>query len=145
MGGALKNFGLSRPVRDDSLDIGYCRRNEVSASLHIKGSIGPEQHALGPEELRAEKAFLREWNETRPRRRRADEIHRGKAQKFYTVLSDLVHGEMLGLAPDRTEASLTGLLTTCLDGRQRAAVEAVCTDMHQPYLNAVGPRGFLSA
>jgi transposase len=85
---------------------------------------------------RAEKAFLREWDETRTRRRPrhlgADEIHRGKAQKFYTVLSDLVHGEVLGLAPDRTEASLTGLLTTCLDGRQRAAVEAVCTDMHQP-------------
>ena len=29
------------------------------------------------------------------------------------------------------------MLTTCLDARQRAAVEAVCTDMHQPYLNAV--------
>jgi transposase len=91
---------------------------------------------------RAEKAFLREWDETRPRRRPrhlgADEIHRGKAQKFYTVLSDLIHGEVLGLAPDRTEASLTRLLTTCLDARQRAAVEAVCTDMHQPYLNAVG-------
>jgi len=26
----------------------------------------------------------------------------------------------------------------CLDARQRAAVERVCTDMHQPYLNAVG-------
>jgi transposase len=90
---------------------------------------------------RAERAFLREWDEARPRRRPrhlgADEIHRGKTQKFYTVLSDLVHGEVLGLAPDRTEASLTGLLTTCLDARQRAAVEAVCTDMHQPYLNAV--------
>ena len=68
---------------------------------------------------------------------RADEIHRGKTQKFYTVLSDLVHGEVIGLAKDRTEASLTGLLNTCLDPRQRAAVKAVCTDMHQPYLNAV--------
>ena len=67
----------------------------------------------------------------------ADEIHRGKAQKFYTVLSALVHGEVLGLAKDRTETSLAGLLTTCLDARQRAAVEAVCTDMHRPYVNAV--------
>ena len=66
----------------------------------------------------------------------ADEIHRGKRQKFYTVLSDLVHGEVIGLAPDRTEKSLAGLLTTRLDARQRAAVEAVCTDMHRPYLNA---------
>jgi hypothetical protein len=87
---------------------------------------------------RAERAFLCEWDETRPRRRPrhlgADEIHRGKAQKFYTVLSDLVHGEVLGLAPDRTESSLTRLLTMCLDARQRAAVEAVCTDMHRPYV-----------
>ena len=29
-------------------------------------------------------------------------------------------------------------MTTCLDARQRAAVEAVCTDMHRPYGNAVG-------
>jgi transposase len=90
---------------------------------------------------RAEHAFLRDWDAQRPRRRSrhlgADEIHRGKAQKFFTVLSDLVHGEVIGLAKDRTEASLTGLLTTCLDARQRAAVEAVCTDMHRPYLNAV--------
>ena len=90
---------------------------------------------------RAEHAFLRDWDRQRPRRRPrylgADEIHRGKAQKFYTVLSDLVHGEVIGLAKDRTEASLAGLLTTCLDARQRAAVDAVCTDMHRPYLNAV--------
>jgi hypothetical protein len=86
---------------------------------------------------RAEHAFLAEWDRTRPKRRPrhlgADEIHRGKGQKFYTVLSDLVHGEVIGLAPDRTEASLAGLLTTRLDARQRAAVEAVCTDMHRPY------------
>src|SRR5262249_21147604 len=58
-------------------------------------------------------------------------------QKFYTVLSDLVHGEVIGLAPERTEDSLAGLLRTTLDARQRAAVEAVCTDMHRPYLNAI--------
>jgi transposase len=90
---------------------------------------------------RAERAFLAEWDRARPKRRPrhlgADEIHRGKRQKFYTVLSDLVHSEVLGLAPDRTEASLAGLLTTSLDARQRAAVEAVCTDMHRPYQNAI--------
>ncbi len=91
---------------------------------------------------RAEKAFLLAWDSTRPKRRPrhlgADEIHRGKAQQFYTVLSDLVHGEVIGLAKGRTAESLSGLLTTCLDARQRAAVEAVCTDMHRPYGNAVG-------
>ena len=63
---------------------------------------------------RAEHAFLREWDAHRPRRRPrhlgADEIHRGKAQKFYTVLSDLVHGEGLGLAKDRTETSVAGVV-----------------------------------
>ena len=54
------------------------------------------------------------------------------------MLSDLVHGEVIGLAKHRSQASLAGLLRTCLDPRQRAAVEAVCTDMHQPYRNAVG-------
>jgi transposase len=90
---------------------------------------------------RAEHAFLHDWDRQRPRRRPrylgADEIHRGKAQQFYTVLSDLVHGEVMGLAKDRTEASLAGLVTTSLNARQRAAVEAVCTDMHRPYVNAV--------
>src|SRR5947209_2533753 len=90
---------------------------------------------------RAEHAFLRDWDGQRPRRRPrylgTDETHRGKAQKFYTVLSDLVHGEVIGLAKDRTAESLVGLLTTSLDARQRAAVDAVCTDMHRPYVNAV--------
>ena len=33
--------------------------------------------------------------------------------------------------------SATALLTEELTARQRAAVTAVCTDMHRPYLNAV--------
>lgn len=90
---------------------------------------------------RAERAFLTTWDARRPRRRPhhlgADEIQRGKGQRFWTVLSDLVHGEVLGLAHDRTEASLTTLLRTRLDARQRAAVDAVCIDMHRPYRNAI--------
>jgi transposase len=62
----------------------------------------------------------------------------GKGQRFWTVLTDLVRGEVLGLAHDRTEVALTTLLTEQLDARQRAAVEAVCMDMHRPYRNAVG-------
>jgi len=90
---------------------------------------------------RAERAFLQTWDARRPKRRPrhlgADEIQRGKGYRFWTVLSDVVRGEVWGLARDRTEASLTELLTNCLDARQRAAVEAVCSDMHRPYLNAV--------
>ena len=70
---------------------------------------------------RAERAFLIAWDAGRPHRRPhhlgADEIQRGKGQHFWTVLSDVVHGEVLGLARDRSEASLTTLLTNRLDAR----------------------------
>jgi hypothetical protein len=74
--------------------------------------------SVGTKRVRAEKAFLLEWDAARPKRRPrylgADKIHRGKAQKFYTVLSDVVHGEVIGLAKDRSEDSLAALLTTSL-------------------------------
>ncbi len=91
---------------------------------------------------RAEKAFLADWDRTRrkkrPRHLGLDEIQRGKGQQFWTVLSDVVHGEVIGLRKDRSETSATALLLEDLTPRQRAAVTAVCTDMHRPYLNAVG-------
>ena len=90
---------------------------------------------------RAEAAFLAAWDRARPTHRPchlgADEIQRGKGQQYWTVLSDLVRGEVIGLAKDRTEASLHGLVTTGLDARQRAAVTAVCLDMHRAYRNAI--------
>jgi transposase len=91
---------------------------------------------------RAEKAFLAEWDRTRakrqPRHIGLDEIQRGKGQRFWTVLSDVVHGEVISLRQDRSETTATALLTEDLTGRQRGAITAVCTDMHRPYLNAVG-------
>jgi hypothetical protein len=65
-------------------------------------------------------------------------IQRGKGQQFWTVLSDLVRGEVIGLAKDRTEDSLRTLLTTSLDARQRAAVEAVCGGNACPKWSAWG-------
>src|SRR5215831_19231269 len=89
---------------------------------------------------RAEQAFLAEWDRTRVKRRPRhlglDEIQRGKGQRFWTVRSDVVHGEVVGLRQDRTEATATALLTEDLTGRQRAAIAAVCTDMWKPYLAA---------
>jgi transposase len=91
---------------------------------------------------RAEKAFLQEWDRTRvrhrPRHLGLDEIQRGKGQQFWTVLSDVVHGEVIGLGRDRTAETAKTLLTTALTAPQRAAVTAVCLDMHRPYLNAIG-------
>jgi transposase len=91
---------------------------------------------------RAERVFLEAWDRARPKRQPrhlgVDEIQRSKGQQFWTVLSDLVRGEVIGLQQDRSEDSLRTLLHDRLDARQRAAVEAVCTDMHRPYLNVVG-------
>jgi transposase len=93
---------------------------------------------------RAERAFLDAWDRTRPKHRPrhlgVDEIQRGKGQQFWTVLSDLVRGEVIGLQQDRSEDSLRTLLTDRRDARQRAAVQAVCMDMHRPYLNVVTER-----
>jgi transposase len=90
---------------------------------------------------RAEFAFLRRWDARRPKRRPRhiglDEIQRGKGHQFWTVLSDLVHGEVIGWRRDRTEESATTLLTEALTPQQRGCIEAVCTDMWKPYLNAV--------
>jgi transposase len=90
---------------------------------------------------RAELAFLAAWDRTRPKRRPRhiglDEIQRGKGQHFWTVLSDIVHGEVVGLRQDRSEETARTLLTEDLDPHQRGAIRAVCTDMHRPYLNAV--------
>jgi transposase len=90
---------------------------------------------------RAEKAFLADWDRTRvhhqPRHIGLDEIQRGKGQQFWTVLSDVVHGEVMGLRRDRTQATATALLAEDLTARQGGAITAVCTDRHRPYLNAV--------
>ncbi len=90
---------------------------------------------------RAELAFLAAWDRTRPKRRPRhiglDENQRGKGQHFWTVLSDIVHGEVMGLRQDRSEETARTLLTADLDPHQRGAIRAVCTDMHRPYLNAV--------
>ena len=76
---------------------------------------------------RAEYAFLKEWVsqrcQRRPRYLGADEIQPGKGQPYWTLLSDLVHGEVIGLSRDRTEESLSGLLKEELDNRQRASVQ----------------------
>jgi transposase len=90
---------------------------------------------------RAEFAFLRRWDQQRPTRRPRyiglDEIQRGKGHQFWTVLSDIVHGEVIGVQRDRCEADATALLTDVLSPQQRGRIRAVCTDMWRPYLAAV--------
>ena len=82
---------------------------------------GAPRRKLG-ETRRAEKALLAEWERTplkrRPRHIGLDEIQRGKGQRFWTVLSHVVHGEVMGLRQDRSETTMTALLTEDLTARQ---------------------------
>jgi transposase len=86
---------------------------------------------------RAEYGFLRRWDAQRPKRRPRyiglDEIQRGKGQQFWTVLSDIVHGEVMGLRQDRSEDSATALLT---GDPSRHSSAAVCG----PPARICGPR-----
>ena len=61
-----------------------------------------------------------------------------RARRFWTVLSDRRARRGDRLAPGPHGGGATALLTEDLTARQRAAITAVCTDMHRPYLNAVG-------
>lgn len=59
-------------------------------------SHAAERHGVSWGKVRrAEKAFLAEWDRARPKRQPGhiglDEIQRGKGQRYWTVLSDVVH------------------------------------------------------
>jgi hypothetical protein len=58
---------------------------------------------------------------------------RGKGQRFWTVVSDLVRGEVIGFAQDRAEETLPTPLTMRRDRRSWSAVEVA--------LAAVAPDG----
>lgn len=118
-------------------------RNQIAIDCQsMPTSHAAVRHAVSwGKARRSERAFLEEWDANRPRHRPrylgADEIQRSKGQKYWTVLSDLVRGQVIGLAKDRTQESLEGLLNSCLDARQLAAVKACCIDMAKPYRNAI--------
>jgi hypothetical protein len=79
---------------------------------------------------RAEKAFAPEGSDARGISV-STRFSTARAQQFWTALSDVVHGEVIGLQKDRSETSATTLLTEELTPRERAAVTAVCADMHR--------------
>ena len=118
-------------------------RNQIAIDCQsMPTSHAAVRHAVSwGKARRSERAFLEEWDARRPRHRPrylgADEIQRSKGQKYWTVLSDLVRGQVIGLAKDRTQEALEGLLDTSLDARQRASVKACCIDMAKPYINAI--------
>lgn len=55
----------------------------------------------------------------RPRHLGLDEIQRGKGQQFWTVLSDVLHGEVIGLRKDRSEFHVLHHASAALDEVRR--------------------------
>ena len=51
-------------------------------------------------------------------------FQRGKGQRFWTVLSDVVHGEVIGLRQDRSEATAMTLLTEDLTAANAARIRS---------------------
>ena len=66
----------------------------------------------------------------------ADEKSYRKGRKFVTLLMDLDRGRIHGTSPGNSQSSLE-LLLNSLTSRQKAAVNAIAMDMHDPYRAAV--------
>jgi transposase len=88
---------------------------------------------------RAEQTFLADWDRGRIKRQPRHMKSSGvRASDFGRCCPMSGTGEVMDLRQDRSEATAMALLTEGLTARQRGAITAVCTDMHRPYLNAVG-------
>ena len=104
---------------------------------------------------RAATAFLTEWDRTRRKRRPRhiglDEIQRGKGQHFWTVLSDVVHGEVMGLRrwqplPEMERLGaflvrhLDGIAAYCFHPVRFGVVESINTSIKDVMRRARGMR-----
>jgi len=89
---------------------------------------------------RIDKRSLRAWAERRRRRplrlMGVDEIFWGKG-KCLTVVSDLAAGEPIWAGPERKKITLDRFFAEYLPARRRRAVQAVCVDMWQPFLESL--------
>ena len=63
----------------------------------------------------------------------ADERYQGKRDKFLTVVCNLETGEPLWFGRERKKETLDEFFRTELSSRQRAAIEAACIDMWEPF------------
>src|SRR5450432_653812 len=62
-----------------------------------------------------------------------DELYRGKADKFLTVVCNLETGEPLWFGEDRKKETLDEFFRSQLRSQQRKRIEAACVDMWAPF------------
>ncbi len=84
-----------------------------------------------------DKRALRQWAADRPRPPLrylgVDEIFLGKADKFLTVVSNLISREPLWMGQDRKQETLDRFFAEALPPSRRWRVKAVCVDMWEPF------------
>ena len=66
-----------------------------------------------------------------------DEIAVRKGYRYMTVVIDYETGRVVWMGQGRTKESLAGFFEGMTEG-QKAALEAIAMDMHEPYIQAVG-------
>jgi transposase len=109
------------------------RACEGAAAAQVARRLGMAASTVRAMDLR----YLERWAAARkkPKLKQmgVDEIHLGKKQKFITVVSNLELGEPVWFGKERKRETLDGFFTGELTRRQRAAIEAACMDMWEPF------------
>jgi transposase len=109
------------------------RACEGAAAAHVARRLGMAASTVRAIDLR----YLERWaaGRKKPKLKQmgVDEIYLGKKRKFITVVSNLELSEPVWFGKERKRETLDEFFTTQLTRRQRAAIEAACMDMWEPY------------
>lgn len=66
-----------------------------------------------------------------------DEKSHGKGQRYISVLTDSVKGNVLDVIRDRTEVAANALLNKVFTAKQLTGIQKTCCDMFAAYMNAL--------
>ena len=106
---------------------------ECAAARQVARRTGLAESTVRAIDLR----YLERWDAKRRqpalRQMGVDEIHRGKKDKFLTVVCNLETGEPLWFGRERKQETLDDYFRSQLVSRQRKRIEAVCVDMWEPF------------
>jgi transposase len=106
---------------------------QSASARQIARRMGLAESTVRAIDLRCLERWLAKRREPPLRHMGVDEIYRGKADKFLTVVCNLETGEPLWLGKARKKETLDEFFRTELRPRQRKRLEAVCVDMWEPF------------
>ena len=106
---------------------------ESAAARQVARRMGLAQSTVRAIDLR----YLERWEAKRRkpllRQMSVDELHRGKKDKFLTVVCNLETGEPLWFGKTRKKETLDEFFRNELRPQQRKCIEAACVDMWVPF------------